>query len=443
MTYRIAPTMSYSLGAQYAIQTHLKDYNNISPTTQFQMQLKQRHTISVGARLTHPNVGFSVFQYEQLIRGDGTTRQFNTVISNTTYPIAEGTIGTTTGVSNSLQTRDPHLISPYTINTQLSFTEMFPKNWRVSTSFSFNRSVHQIRNRNVNAPFPGTALDPSLTREQVDQLRPFYPYVGRINRFESIGNSLGKTLSITVQIPSKRFLKTQFTGQTQAGFTWTEDDGQWQNPYNIRADWARNDQRFRLQGTIQIRPPLVGTFNFNFNTNTGRAYSITSGKDDNLDQSINDRPAGVERNSLRGPGQYTVNLTWSSPPVNFRRKPKAPAVESAPTGAAGAPAAAAVLSPQDQLMQSALAAGLPLATIQQLIMNNPNLIAAAGTAAPTTPTTPPSLLHPRVTFRVQIQNLLNNTRINNYGGVITSPLFGRPTSYGAGRSIQLSLNTQF
>ena len=98
MTYRIAPTMSYSLGAQYGIQTHHKDYNNISPTTQFQVQLKQRHTISVGARLTYPTVGFSINQYEQLIRGDGTTRQFNTVISNPTYPIDEDDVGTTTGV---------------------------------------------------------------------------------------------------------------------------------------------------------------------------------------------------------------------------------------------------------------------------------------------------------------------------------------------------------
>ena len=99
MTYRMRPTMSYRSGAQYTIQTHHKDYNNISPTTQFQIQLKQRHTISVGARLTYPTVGFRTYQYEQLIRGDGTTRQFTTVISDTTYPDrSRRAIGTTTGV---------------------------------------------------------------------------------------------------------------------------------------------------------------------------------------------------------------------------------------------------------------------------------------------------------------------------------------------------------
>ena len=165
-----------------------------------------------------------------------------------------------------------------------------------------------------------------------------------------------------------------------------------------------------------------------------------AGKDDNGDLSTNDRPAGVERNSLRGPGQYQVNLNWNSPPINIRKK-KAPDV--APTGAAGPPTAAAAMSREDALIQSALQAGLPLGTIQQLILANPGLVGATGTGTPTTPTAPPTLLHPRVTFRVQIQNLLNNTRINGYSGVITSPLFGRPTGYGAGRSIQLSLNTQF
>ena len=439
-TYRISPTMSYSAGAQYTVQTHLRDYNNISPTTQFQMQWKQRHTLSLGARLSYPNVGFNMFQYEQLIRGDGTIRQFTTVIRDTTYPIDPDTIGAITGAGNSLQQRDPNFVSPYTINAQISFVEAFPKGWRVTTSLNFNRGVHQLRNRNINAPFPGIALDPALTKEQIDQLRPFYPYIGRINRFESIGNMLGKNLNFTVQIPSKRFLKTQFSGQFQTGFTWQEDDNAWQNPYDVRSDWARNDQRYRAQGTIQIRPPLVGTFNFNFNTNTGRAYTITTGKDDNGDLSTNDRPAGVERNSLRGPGQYQINLNWNSPPINIRKK-KAPDV--APTGAAGPPTAAAAMSREDALIQSALQAGLPLGTIQQLILANPGLVGATGTGTPTTPTAPPTLLHPRVTFRVQIQNLLNNTRINGYSGVITSPLFGRPTGYGAGRSIQLSLNTQF
>jgi hypothetical protein len=444
LTYRISPTMSYSAGAQYTVQTHLRDYNNISPTTQFQVQLKKRHTISLGARMSYNNVGFPIFQYEQLLRGDGTTRQFNTVISNPSYPdpFAGGFSGTTTGVGSSLQQRDPNFVAPYTINTQVSLTEALPKNWRVSASFNINRAVHQLRNRNINAPFPGVPLASSLTQAEIDQLRPFYPYVGRINRFESVGNLFNRNINIQVQVPSKKIFGTQFSGQFQTGWTWQDDDAQWQNPYDVRSDWARNDQRYRFQGTFSVRPPKVGNFNFNFNGNTGRAYTITTGRDDNLDQSINDRPVGVERNSLRGPGQYTVNMNWTSPGISLRKKKQNPAAANAPTGAAGAPAAAAALSPQDQLIQSALAAGIPLGTIQQILISQPNLV-IGNPNAPAAPTTPPSLLNPLITFNVQVSNLLNNTRVNGYSGVITSPLFGRATGWGQGRSITLSLQTRF
>ena len=52
-------------------------------------------------------------------------------------------------------------------------------------------------------------------------------------------------------------------------------------------------------------------------------------------------------------------------------------------------------------------------------------------------------MNPLITFNVQVQNLLNNTRVNGYSGVITSPLFGTATTWGAGRSITLSLQTRF
>jgi hypothetical protein len=186
-----------------------------------------------------------------------------------------------------------------------------------------------------------------------------------------------------------------------------------------------------------VRPPWIGTFNFNINANSGRTYSITTGMDDNFDQNINDRPAGVPRNSLRGPSVYTVNLNYNSPPLSFRKKKPAPA--------AAAPAAASPNAALDSLVQSAMAAGLPPAAIQQLIASisaQPGLLLNGGLGSTST-STQPTLLHPNTTLNVSVNNLLNNSRINGYSGVITSPLFGKPTSYQPGRSITLSLNSRF
>src|SRR5262249_39937140 len=152
------------------------------------------------------------------------------------------------------------------------------------------------------------------------------------------------------------------------------------NPYNVRVDWARNDQRQRFQGTISIRPPWIGSFSFNGNATSGRAYSITIGKDNNFDLSFSDRLVGVPRNSLRGPGGWTMNMNYSSPNLSLHRKKPEP--KAATPLAAGAPTAVAVAAPNaqiDALIQSALAAGLPISAVQQLVSTasaNPALLAS-------------------------------------------------------------------
>ena len=440
-TYRIKSTMSLSMGAQYTIQTHLKDYNNIGPTAQYQVQLKKNTIISIGTRLTYPNSGFSINSYEQLLRGNGTTQQFSTVISNPSYPDPTPSLldAAVVGVNSSFQTRAENFVSPYTINAQVGLNQTLKKGWRISPSFNINRGVHQLRNRNINAPYPGTPLDPSLTQDEIDVLRPYFPLVSRLNQYEPTGNSLSKNLNVTVQFPStKKHLKTQVSGLLQYGLTWAADDNQIQNSYDIRADWARNDQRQRFQSQFSVRPPWIGNFNFIISANSGRTYSITSGRDDNFDQNINDRPAGVPRNSLRGPSVYTVNLSYSSPPLSLHKKKPAPVKAGDPAASTGTNAAL------DSLVQSAMAAGLPPAAIQQLIAQvsaQPGLL--NGNLGTTTPSTQPTLMHPNTTLNVNVNNLLNNSRINGYSGVITSPLFGQPTSYQPGRSITLSLNSRF
>jgi len=442
-TYRIKTTMSLNMGVQYTVQTHLKDYNNIGPTMQYQAQIKKNSIISIGARLSYPNTGFSMGSYEQLLRGNGTTQQFNTIISNPSYPDPTPSLqaANVIGVNRSVQTRVPDLVSPYTINMQLALNQTLPKGWRLSPSFNINRGVHQLRNRNINAPYPGTPLDPFITPEEIDLLRPLFPIVGRVNQFEPTGNALSKNLNLTVQFPStKKFLKTQLSGLFQYGLTWAADDNQVQNPYDIKSDWARNDQRQRFQSQFSVRPPWIGTFNFNINANSGRSYSITSGKDDNFDQNINDRPAGVPRNSLRGPGAYTVNLNYNSPPLSLRKKKAAPATAGAASAANGTNAQI------EQLIQSAMAAGLPAAAIQQLIAQasaQPGLVLNGGLASSSSSSTQPSLMHPNTTLNISVQNLLNNSRISGYSGVITSPLFGQPIGYQSGRSISFSLNSRF
>jgi hypothetical protein len=42
-----------------------------------------------------------------------------------------------------------------------------------------------------------------------------------------------------------------------------------------------------------------------------------------------------------------------------------------------------------------------------------------------------------------VRNLLNRSQPRGYGSVLTSPLFGLPTGYTAGRTISLSTSIDF
>jgi hypothetical protein len=44
---------------------------------------------------------------------------------------------------------------------------------------------------------------------------------------------------------------------------------------------------------------------------SGQPYNETTGRDDNHDGLANDRPPGVRRNSLQGPGYADLDVRWS------------------------------------------------------------------------------------------------------------------------------------
>src|SRR6266568_6781550 len=85
------------------------------------------------------------------------------------------------------------------------------------------------------------------------------------------------------------------------------------NNYDYSGEWARADfdqrQRFNLLGTM--RPGKWLNLGMGVSLYSGQPYSLTTGRDDNRDGLANDRPAGVRRNSLQGPGYADLDLRWS------------------------------------------------------------------------------------------------------------------------------------
>jgi hypothetical protein len=428
--WRVNPKLNVGAGARYQAQQNLHDYNNLGPTFQIAYQPRTGTVLRAGGRLSYQT--YFIGNTETLLRQDGLGHQVETVILNPSFPdpFANGSTSTS-GLNNaSIRTRDPKLGAPYNINSAVTLEQNLKKGWRFSTSFDVTRGVHNIRTRNINAPYPGTVLPDDLfnrlnsfnplvqaaARDQVDRMRPLYPNVGNIYQFESTAESFSKNMGLRLYTPNSFAVHgIGINGFVQYTLGWAHDNNSAVNQYDWRSEWAHSpfDTRHRYISNLNLRLPKDTSLAFLIFANSGRPYTMTTGKDNNGDQTTNDRPEGVPRNSLTGPGTYNVNASFTK---QFAlRKPEAQKTAS------NAPGAAGVNPSQPQII-----VGGPGGPV--VIPQGPG-----GNSAP----------GPKMSLSIQAQNLFNNTQLRGYSGVLTSPLYGKPTGASNGRFIILGLGFTF
>ena len=397
--WRVNGKLNVGAGVRYQAQQNLRDYNNVAPTFEVAYQPWAGAVLRAGGRVSYDT--YAIGYTEQLVRQSGLTHQVETVILNPSYPdpYSNGASNTVGPGAASIRRQDPRLVAPYAINSAVTLEQNLKKGWRFSTSFDIARGVHIVRTRNVNAPYPGTPLpealldnlnsfDPVLqaaARDQVDRLRPLYPSIGNVYQFESAGASFSKNVSIRLYTPNHLATHgVMITSVVQYTLGWAYDDSWAVNQYNWQSEWALSslDARHRFSNNLSLKFPKATSVSLLTTASSGRPYSLTTGRDNNGDQTVNDRPPGVARNSLIGPGSYTVS-------ASFRK---------------------------------------------QFALRKPDQSARTpGDARP----------EPNLEFTVTSNNLLNNTQLRGYSGVLTSPLFGKPTGTAAGRVVTLGLGVNF
>ena len=425
--WRVNPKLNVGAGLRYQAQQNLHDHTNLGPTFQVAYQPRTGTVLRAGSRISYQV--FNISNVETYKRQSDSGHQVETVILNPSYPnpylnFDAGPAGTNNA---SIRTLDPHLLAPYTINSALTWEQNLKKGWRFSTSFDVTRGNHLIRTRNVNAPYPGTDLPIDLfnqlnsfnpavqaaARDQVDRMRPLYPTIGNVYQFESAGESFSKNLGLRLYTPNNFVVHgIGINGFVQYVLGWAYDNASAQNQYDWRAEWARSpfDTRHRLVSNLNLRLPRDTSLSFLIIGNSGRPYSLTTGQDNNGDQSTNDRPAGSPRNSLTGPGSYNVNANFTKL-FPLRRESQRTA-SNAPAGGINPNAPQIFVG----------GPGGPIAIPQ-----------GPGSSAP----------GPKLQFTVSATNLLNNTQLRGYSGVMTSPLFGKPIGAASGRMIMAGLGLIF
>ena len=182
---------------------------------------------------------------------------------------------------------DPELKAPYTINFMTSVERQFSRGFIVSINHNYLRGAHLFRTRNINAPLPDANTRPDPTQ-------------GNLYQLESSASSRYNGFSFRLD---RRFNRS-FSVITNYTPSWTKNDADSPqslpaNNYDLRSEWARAgaDRRHSLliTGPVSLK---YGIYLTPFiKAHSGAPFNITTGQDDNRDTAINDRPAGILRNS--------------------------------------------------------------------------------------------------------------------------------------------------
>ncbi|HEU4795275.1 MAG TPA: carboxypeptidase regulatory-like domain-containing protein [Pyrinomonadaceae bacterium] len=388
--YRLRKNLTISYGVRHELQSHVDSKFNIAPRMGFVWSPKKDGSITFrgGAGVFYD--WFTAQTFEQTLRVDG-QRQRDLVITNPGFPDPFNGGSPVTLPPSRIQ-MDPDLQIPYVLQASIGVETNPWKLFRLTSNYQYQRGVHLLHGRNLNAPVPGLG-------------RPD-PTAGNITNIESsayqsthrLMTSIGPARFVSGLFWNINYLFMKSTNEADSPFSLPS------NNFNLRADRGPTATDFRhlFSGFISKRLPRGFSISTIFQTTSALPYNITTGFDDNLDTVINDRPLGVGRNSARGAARWEIGsrLSWG-----FEFGP-----DAQPAG-----------GPQVRMVR--VGAG------------------GDGAAPPSLPGMPAKKY--RLEFYAQAFNLLNHANLGVFSGVQTSPFFGQATSAQPPRRMELGLRMNF
>jgi hypothetical protein len=390
---RVRKNLTLSPGVRYEVQSHLHDYNNVGPRIGFTWApFKSGRTTfrgSAGIFYDWMNQG----TLEQVTRVDGLHQQ-QVNIFNPSFPDP--------GVITAVLPADRYLFDPSLTmprNTRFSGgidQQLLPR-VRVNAIYQHWRTDEMWRGLNLNAP--------------VDGLRP-NPSVANIIDVMSDASFRAHQLTVGWNFipPPQQPFNTQGTlwDWKRIGFggsyTFTHardnTDGEFSvPPGGLANEWGRAGRDIPYRWNLNVNLLMLRNLQANlfWNLQAGNVYTIRTGLDDNGDLIFNDRPIGVERNTLRGAAQGGLNAQFAySIPIRKRVGTLPPGIQVSNNG------------------------------------GNITVSQFAGDQA-----------RYRITLRLEAQNLTNHDNYTGYSGLLTSQFFGQPTAVNNPRRIDIGLMFNF
>ena len=311
-TIRVSSRLELAAGVRYYWQNYFRDIgHNVAPRLSFAYAPTQKGTTVIrgGAGMFFDRTGPSPIS--DLLHFNG-IRLKRFIVADPSFP---ATASEVTAVPTSVVVLDPRVRLPYTIQYGVGVERQVTAKSTAAANYVGTRGIDLFRSIDANAPPP---LDFAA--------RP-HPSLGQEREMQSEGYLKSNALELTFRGKPVSF----FTGQAQytLGRTHNNTSGITYFPANSFApnqDWSRSDNdrrhKFDLLGTFTARDWFE--FGTALSIYSGLPVNITTGNDENNDGMALDRPAGVPRNSLHGPGYLDLDLNLSHEFAFARDREKGP-----------------------------------------------------------------------------------------------------------------------
>jgi carboxypeptidase family protein len=215
------------------------------------------------------------------------------------------------GVLVSISSINPSVQNQYNQQAGVQVERAIGSGLAAQVGYSYVRGHAILMSHNVNVPTL-TAAQAALVGDR-NLGRPD-PSIGNNSQYDSIGDAWFHGLTASIETRRARFgsIRASYTlsnAQDDAGNAFFQSP-QTQNDVLADRGPSDNDQRHRLvfSGTlgdgpsVAVRHALAGfTIGWVYSYATAAPFNVVTGADNNNDTTVNDRPAGVGRNSARLP----------------------------------------------------------------------------------------------------------------------------------------------
>jgi len=392
---RLSKSLTMTPGVRYEAQSHTNDFNNVMPrfgVTWAPGSGKATYRASVG--IFHDWLSTSI--YQQTLQFDGFRMQ-EVNMADPSFP-DPGPLGPATPVQRYLLASN--IVLPRFARASLGLSRTLNQMVSVSTVYAFTRGIGLFVGENLNAPAAGVRPDSRFA-----------------NVIEAVsdGRSEAHTLdsSVTLNLAglgtnptTGRFWQwrrgLRMSGQYTLGRQRNNTEGAFAVPATeLTREWGPSSQDIRQRASVSFGTAAVRglSASMGLSGTSRRPLTIKTGFDDNGDLIFNDRPAGVGRNSVRVPGQWTSTASFGYAFSFGSRRVASGGGVSITQSAGGA-------------LSVNVAGSEPVPRY-------------------------------RLNLSVNMQNLFNRPTYGGYSSVITSPTFLQPTSASGVRRTTMNINLTF